>query len=726
MASQDSALPAIAPSRGTLDEAWVWFWQFLKTELAPYPGRAWIVGRITIAATVTMIVVMTFRIPYGFLGVIYTLFLSRENPRVTFLSAAKTAAVYVLATVYTVVGVMLFVGDPLTHFLWIAASIFLAFYLIGIVPDYFTAVGFGFTLAGAIPLWDETSLTIQQRTENTLWLGFVVLVGMAVTVVVEYVFRRVHPITDLTQALVSRLQAIEALLRQIGLDQPIGDNVRKDLSLFSALGVSRVRRQLLRSNYPRQMIAQMNIATGLLGRLTNLAASMAVVRSTQTGTASAADRERCLQLADKLAEYHRNLQDWQLPSLADLSTEPQPSGLPLLPEMERIAALIPQAFSGSANIDALFRPTPLEPEPAPRLIVADAFTNPDHLKFAARGTLATMLAYVFYQAVDWRGISTAVPTCIITALSTIGSSRQKQFLRLGGAIIGGFIFGFGTQVFVLPYLDSITGFAILFAGITAISAWIATATPRLSYLGIQLGLAWYLINVQEFTIQSSLAIARDRVMGVLVGLVCMWLVFDRLWVRDALQEMQSAFARNLQLFAELAEQALNRNREQAARHALQLRNQMNDGFNVMRAQADAVLFEFGPSRSRKLKIREDIRRWQPILGTLLQVQLTGLQYLYENRSAELPPPVAAAQTTFEKDMAALARAMANDVAGTFSSTAPDVLQSARQLRDAIHSFYASSNSTIPPLLTDMITLVQNLASIAAPLYRDIHSTLAAA
>ena len=63
MSSQDQALPAIAPSKA-LDEASVWFWQFLKTELAPYPGRAWVVGRMTIAATLTMILVMTFRIPY--------------------------------------------------------------------------------------------------------------------------------------------------------------------------------------------------------------------------------------------------------------------------------------------------------------------------------------------------------------------------------------------------------------------------------------------------------------------------------------------------------------------------------------------------------------------------------------------------------------------------------------------------------------------------------------
>ena len=101
MSSQDQALPAVAPSN-PLDEAGVWFWQFLKNELAPYPGRAWVVGRMVIAATIVMMLVMTFRIPYGFLGAIYTMLLSRENPTVTFRSGVRTVISYAIATIYTV------------------------------------------------------------------------------------------------------------------------------------------------------------------------------------------------------------------------------------------------------------------------------------------------------------------------------------------------------------------------------------------------------------------------------------------------------------------------------------------------------------------------------------------------------------------------------------------------------------------------------------------------
>ena len=51
----------------------------------------------------------------------------------------------------------------------------------------------------------------------------------------------------------------------------------------------------------------------------------------------------------------------------------------------------------------------------------------------------------------------------------------------------------------------------------------------MSYFGVQVALAYYLVHLQEFAIQSSLSIARDRIVGVLLGLIMMWLVFDQVW-----------------------------------------------------------------------------------------------------------------------------------------------------------------------------------------------------
>lgn len=724
MSSLDHALPAPTQSR-TLDGAGVWFWKFLKSELAPYPGRAWVVARLTISATLIMIVIMTFQIPFGFLGAIYTFLLSRESPALTLKFGIRAAIMYLVATVYTLVGVIAMTGDPLTHFLWITISLFLAFYLIRILPDYPTAVGFGFTLAGAIPLWDQTYLTVEKRTEGTLWLAGVVWIGLVITVVVEFVFRRVHPASDVVEAIETRLQSIEKLFRRIASGATTFE-FQQELLQYSTVGTSRMRRTLLRSGLPSQFVGPMNIAVSLLGQLIDMSTSLQIARSQRFSVAEPADRERCRVLADQIAALERDLKERRLPQPIPIPTEPQASGLPFLPEIEKTVALMSHTFSGSEKLDELFLPPPLAPEAKQGLFVPDAFSNPDYMKFAIRGTLATMLAYMTYQSVAWPGLSTAVATCIITALTTIGSSRQKQFLRLGGVVLGGIIFGIGAQCFILTKLDSISGFTILFAVATASCAWIALSSARLSYLGVQAALAFYLINLQEFTLQSSLAVARDRLVGVTLGVMCMWLVFDHLWVRSALDEMQDSFARSVQLLAELIELTTRElggeQREAIARRAFQLRDQINEAFNTVRAQADAVIFEFGPSRRRKLSIRDDFRRWMPSLGTLMQVQITGLQYLFEKRYPELTPEINAALRTFEEDMATIARVMANACRGDTAKPAPNVQQSADKLREEIEKHYAAIGQPVPPSLVDMITISQNLASIAGPLFDDIRTT----
>src|SRR5262249_3716801 len=157
-----------------------------------------------------------------------------------------------------------------------------------------------------------------------------------------------------------------------------------------------------------------------------------------------------------------------------------------------------------------------------------------------------------YTSLDWSGISTAVVTCVLTALTTIGASRQKQVLRISGAIVGGFIFGMGAQIFILPYIDSIGGFTVLFVTVTFVEAWFATSSPRLSYFGVQLALAFFFVNLQEFGIETSLTPPRDRVVGILLGLFMMWLMFDQLWGAPAVVEMKNVFISLLRSLATLA------------------------------------------------------------------------------------------------------------------------------------------------------------------------------
>jgi multidrug resistance protein MdtO len=717
MPAQSTALP------NTIDQGGRWFWNFLKQELAPYPGRLWVVGRVTISATIVMLLVMTFRIPNGYLGAFFTLLLSRENPTATLHAGFRTVLIFVIGTVYTAISVKMLIGDPLTHFLWIAASIFICFYLLRIV-DYGTASPLGFGILGAIPLWDATALDVNTRMEDTLWTAGVVALAVVVTVAVEYVFRGIHPTTDLTEGIEVRLRTVENVLRSAAEGRPLESEWEKKLALYSTVGTSRLRRLILRSAYSSHFKSQMGTAIALVGRLLDIAASFQLALSRRTRPIDADDSQRCLRLADEVTELSKDLMQQQLPAEMKRPLQEIPSQLPFLPTMEGTVALIPKAFSGSESLDTLVS-APLDEEgPAP-LFAPDAFSNPAHVQFALRGTLAAMVCYVTYMATDWQGLSTSVVTCFITALSTIGSSRQKQVLRLSGTFIGGVIFGMGAQVFVLPYLDSIAGFTPLFIVVTAIAAWISTASARLSYLGVQIALAFYLIHLQEFTIQTSLAVARDRVFGVLLALVSMGLFFDLLWVRNAVGEMQAVFARNLELFAELAEQLLEQDHIKAIKRIRQLRDQINEGFQAVTAQSDAVLLDFSPSRQQKLQVRKEIMRWQPSIRTLLQVQITAVQYLSRTPLSDLPQPVALAGTRFEEDVAQVMRAIAFEVSDKPVPAAPDIRLSAESVQQEIRKYYQDLGMPVSPQASDVAGLIESLASVLSPLYEDIHSTFAA-
>jgi multidrug resistance protein MdtO len=700
-----------------------WFWNFLKQELSPYPGRIWIVGRVTIAATIVMLLVMTFRIPNGYLGVLFTLLLSRENPTATLRAGFQTVLIFLIGTLYLVFCVRLFIADPLTHFLWAAASMFICFYLLRIV-GYGTIGPLGFMVLGAIPLWDQSAVDVNTRMENMLWLTGVVVLGVVVTVAVEFAFRGIHPTSDLTEGIDVRLQTVENVLQSAATEQPLEDDWAKKLLLYSTVGTSRLRRLILRSAYSSHFKAQMGTAIALVGRLVDTASSFQLAMSERTQAIEADDRQRCLRLTEDVRELIKNLTQQQLPPEMKQPLQAIPSQLPFLLAMERTIALIPKAFSGSASIDTLVA-TPLDEEASAPIFAADAFSNPAHIQFALRGTLAAMVCYVAYTAMDWPGLSTSVVTCFVTGLSTIGSSRQKQVLRLSGAIIGGFIFGMGAQILVLPYLDSIAGFTLLFIVVTGISAWISTASARLSYLGVQLGLAFYLINLQEFTIQTSLAIARDRVFGVLLGLVSMGLFFDLLWTKNATNEMQAVFARNLERFAELAEQLLESDRIKAIKRIRTLRDQINEGFQEVTAQSDAVLLDFSPSRQQKLKIRKEIMRWQPPIRTLLQVQITAVQYLVQNPLTNLPEPIAQCGIMFERDVAQVMRAMANEVNEKTVDAVPDIRLSAERVQQEVRNYYREAGLPISSQASDITDLIESLASVLSPLYEDIQTTFAA-
>ena len=132
----------------------------------------------------------------------------------------------------------------------------------------------------------------------------------------------------------------------------------------------------------------------------------------------------------------------------------------------------------------------------------------------------------------------------------------------------------------------------------------------------------------------------------------------------------------------------------------------------MTPQGDAVLFEFGPSRQQQLQIREDVRRWQPTIRTLLQVQIASVQYLANRPLGNLPDPIALAGVAFEKDVAQVMHAMASEASGKPVAGVPDIRDSAAQLKEAIHKYYQATGLGAPQA-SDVLGLAESLATILA-------------
>jgi multidrug resistance protein MdtO len=244
----------------------------------------------------------------------------------------------------------------------------------------------------------------------------------------------------------------------------------------------------------------------------------------------------------------------------------------------------------------------------------------------------------------------------------------------------------GSQIFILPHLNSIGGFTLLFMLVTALSSWVMTASTRLSYFGLQMALAYYLINLQEFAFQTSLSIARDRVVGVLFGLIMMWTVFDQLGAVPAWVTMKKTFVSSLRLQARLAREPVSTDKRTATETYFSLRETISEDIDTVRSLADGVLLEFGAEREQGLAWRRKILEWQPLVRTLFLNEVALWRFRANSLGYELPGPVRLAQQEFDDQAANLLDGMADRIEGAAPKQEANLEKTSEQLNEAIEAF----------------------------------------
>src|SRR5437763_195176 len=178
------------------------------------------------------------------------------------------------------------------------------------------------------------------------------------------------------------------------------------------------------------------------------------------------------------------------------------------------------------------RPKPKSEPDGRSLFVPDAFTNPAHVHFALKVTFAAMFCYIVYEAIDWSGIHTAFITCTFIALESTEATLYKGTLRIVGCLIGGALALFSI-VFLMPHMETIASLVVLVACVSAIAGWVATGTQRISYAGLQIAFAFFYSVFQGYAPDTDLDNVRNRVIGILFGLVVTGLVFNFIWPERA-------------------------------------------------------------------------------------------------------------------------------------------------------------------------------------------------
>ena len=510
------------------------FLEMLHTELAWYPGRPALVGRMVLACITVVMLAEVFRIPGAVLGAGFPILISRDNLKATRKTAFQIGLGCSIATADVIVGGMLTAGSPFLHVMWVMVSLFAAFFAISSLNFANAALTASAVLALSIRTWDYPILA-EIRVERTLYTWLAILIACTVTVLVETLFSKKTSPDAVPEGISQRLNLVETLLSGAAAAEFSFATLRIQLARSAAKGVDDLCRLLATSRYDarsRDLLATIIALTRQLIELGSILAKAAPVLSIE-------DRERCRAIARNLATVCSSLVRMEAPEWIDLPFASHASN-PILLEMERTADLIAQSFSHeNLRIQCLM------PAAAPGISIGEflveSFRNPEHSKFAIRGTLSAFLCYVFYMSTGWTGLAAlSLITCFLTARRLTGASRQRQSMRVAGFLLGAGVFGLGTEVFILPQLNTIAAYVLLFASVVWIGSWVATSGPRIAFSGFQIVLAYSLVNLNRFTINTSLVPARDAVLGIALGRsAAMWLVFDHLWAQTSSASVRS-------------------------------------------------------------------------------------------------------------------------------------------------------------------------------------------
>jgi multidrug resistance protein MdtO len=508
--------------------------------MAPRPGRLELATRLAVISALTVLVVQIYQTPDAALTVYVVFFLNRGDRAVSLILNVVLVALITVIIGFVLLVAMIVINDPMWRVISMTAiSIGILFVasaskLSPLGGTIALIVGYALDLLGTIPL-----AIGELATRSLLYAWLFVAIPAGISMIVNLLLAP-PPRHRAERGIAHGLELSAAMLKA-----PT-ENIRSEFTEHLREGTAEILKLL-----------------GLADReKTSKPDDIAALRQAADSTTllmSAVD------LMDRRPEvqFPMPLADYLARTLREMSGILRAGGYPVRigwdpPDMERpltpleadVLGDIEEAIIHFAEAPASEHRVKESKKEGGGFFVADAFTNPGYIQYALKTTAAAMFCYFLYSLLDWPGIHTAFLTCYIVSLGTAAETVEKLTLRIGGCLVGAAA-GYGTMIFLIPDLTSITALmVVVFAGALA-AGYVSAGSERISYAGFQMAFAFFLCVIQGPSPAFDLSTARDRVIGILIGNVVSYLLFTNLWPISVGKRIDPAIAALLRRLAAL-------------------------------------------------------------------------------------------------------------------------------------------------------------------------------
>jgi multidrug resistance protein MdtO len=687
--------------------------EFLRREFAPTPDRWLATLRITLACLACTIPIMAFHLKQPVMLIIGMFMITREDISTT-----------LLGTILAIFSATLTCGALLLYYMcaldltWLRVLCVPVFLVVGlmmmrVVNPSIIGLGVAICVAFGMTIPDTvSSIETLNRTPFHYWWAWTL--GLSVNLGVQFLLNPETSRSVLVRGLTDRLAAVERLLRRLAAGEPT-DPRPSSLAPFALAGVVDPLRLLNMTSAVEPWLKKHNAEVRAQFIVVDRLVTAAVMLEEQ-GVPSANDavQQRMRNLAGACARWRTAIQNHEPPEIPG-PLEPRATAiadqdaLPPLAEMERAGALMPFTFPGRDLPDEL-KAMPNQDKDG--MLAPDAFTNPEHIHFAIKGALAGFICYLIFTLSAYPAIYTSVITCILCSLSTVGASLQKGLLRFAGAVVGGAC-GLISLTYILPHCDSLGGFWFPFGAVMALAAYVNFGSVRISYCGIQICLAFCKCVMQTCGTYTELRVARDRLIGIALGLAVFGFINSRLWPVTALGTMRAKLASVLLTLAQLANLPdTDKDHAPQLTKAYALRLKVYQDFGAVRELHESSKFESDAAPRERLMVIDNTV--QMFFLHLLAI----VQHRPDLRPFATPGPLRVASARFRATMADVLLNLADHVEGKPERPMPDLAAALVELEKTVAAqINTVADASVAAQIRARLALYQDAVPFAMKLVR---------